>query len=368
MSKIPTLAVSITDVPRMLMAFYGSGRMAYIRGQPGIGKTDQVKQAALDIEAWLTGNNVAQPKMAVYELHLASMSEVDVRGYLVPSADGEAKFTKPVFASFVEANPRGILFLDEFPQATHEVQKAVAPLILDGKIGDYQLPPSWMVVAAGNREEDNSGTTNMLAHIVNRLSIIDVKPSDPDDWIEWGAKHGIVAELLTFAKVDPAAIFGAPNLEANDSPYCTPRSIHALNDVAQRWAGGIQGMITDSVGLAVAAGFIGPGAMASLKTVLTMTSKLPSYESVVADPMGIKIPTAPNEVYASLMMIAMRAKKEDGAAVVDYVTRFQPNLALVGFVALISRDNAFMHQVKVGEWIRANKTMVQKLTKYIKAR
>src|ERR1700754_676626 len=176
-------AISVTQIPRLIGAFYGSGRTVYLRGQPGCGKTDLVHDGARQITAAYREMNVENPELAVYELHLASMSEVDIRGYLIPNDNGEATFTRPVFANFVAKHPRGILFLDEFAQAPHEVQKAVAPLLLNGTIGEYKLPPEWMVVAAGNREDDNAGVNNMLSHVIKRISIVDVEPPEVDDWI-----------------------------------------------------------------------------------------------------------------------------------------------------------------------------------------
>lgn len=360
-----SLSASVSDIPRILAAFYGTQRTAYFRGQPGCGKTDLVNLAAREIEAGLRRQGIDSPEMGVFEMHLASMSEVDVRGYLIPTDAGDAKFTLPVFASYVKQHPRGILFLDEFPQASHEVQKAVAPLLLEGRIGEYKLPRSWMVVAAGNREQDNSGVNNLLGHVVNRLSIIDVRPPEVDDWLLWAAEHNIQPQLMAFAKIRPDIVMGAPDLTANDRPYCTPRSLAALAAVAHNWPGNIDGLVSDRAGLVVAQGFIGEGAMAELKGVLTLASKLPTYDEIIHAPTTAKVPSAANEQYAAIMMVAMRAKLEDSAAVVTYITRFQPNMAVVGLAALIKRNREFTKESSLGKWLRENRSVVQKLTQYI---
>ena len=360
-----TMTASVSDIPRITAAFYGTQRTAYFRGQPGCGKTDLVHLAAREIEAGLRRQNIDKPEMGVFEMHLASMSEVDVRGYLIPTESGDAKFTLPVFASYVKEHPRGILFLDEFPQASHEVQKAVAPLLLEGRIGEYKLPRSWMVVAAGNREEDNSGVNNLLGHVVNRLSIIDVRPPEVDDWLLWAAEHNIQPQIMAFAKIRPDVIMGKPDLTANDRPYCTPRSLAALSAVAHNWPGNIDGMVNDRAGLVVAQGFIGEGAMAELKGVLSLAEKLPTYDEIIAQPDKAKVPQAAHEQYAAIMMVAMRAKQQDSAPVVTYLTRFQPNMAVVGLAALIKRDRAFTQEAALGKWVRDNRSVVQKLTQYI---
>lgn len=370
-SNTKSTAIRSTDIPTILKTFYGTRRVPYFRGQPGIGKTDLVHEGAKQITADWAARNAVDPngkpfQMAVYELHLASMSEVDIRGYLIPDGSN-ARFTKPVFADVMESNPCGILFLDEFPQATHEVQKAVAPLLLDGRIGDWKMPAGWMVATAGNREDDNSGINSLLGHIINRLCILDVNPPELDAWVAWGVNHAISHEILTFAKIKPDTIFGKPNLKANDEPYCTPRSIHALDDVAKHWPNGISGLMQHKTGLAIADGLIGRGAAAELAAVVNLTIKLPTYEQVVADPHGTVIPTKPDETYAMLMSVALRAKQQDSGPVVDYLTRFDPNFAVVGLSALLNRGDAdFTSEPSMGTWIAKNKDLVMKMHKYIR--
>lgn len=44
-----------------------------------------------------------------------------------------------------------VLFLDELNGAGHEVQKAFYSLILDRRLGNYELHPQSVVIGAGNR-------------------------------------------------------------------------------------------------------------------------------------------------------------------------------------------------------------------------
>jgi hypothetical protein len=361
------MTVPVTEIARALTAFYGSRRTPFLRSQPGIGKTDMVHIAAAEITDLLKANNWADPELAVHELHLASVSEVDIRGYLIPH-DGKATFTAPPFWSAIERSPRGILFLDEFAQATHEVQKAVAPLLLDGRVGDYKLPEGWMVVCAANRAEDNAGANSLLSHVINRLCLINVVPASADEWLDWATTMQLCPEIIITVKQNPKLILEAPNLEIEDEPYCTPRSIHALSDVAKRWYNGLPGMCQDKVGMACIAGFVGAGAAAEINATVLLTSKLPQYSDIVANPMGVKLPTAPNEVYASIMMTALRAELQHADPVSQYITRFQPNMAVIGLAALLNRDGKFTQAAGVSQWVAANRPMMQKLSRHIRTR
>src|SRR5690606_39460287 len=48
------------------------------------------------------------------------------------------------------------LFLDELNAASPDVQKAFYSLILDRRIGGYELPAGSIVIGAGNRATDNA--------------------------------------------------------------------------------------------------------------------------------------------------------------------------------------------------------------------
>jgi len=338
--------------------FFHSKRVPLFVGPPGIAKTAFVREAALRI-----GTSIGQ-NVVVREMHLASMSEVDVRGYLIPNGDN-AVFTKPEFWVAVEKSPYGILFLDEFPQATHEVQKAVSSLILEGRIGEYRLPPGWSVMCAGNSIDDGAGANSLLSHVLNRVVIVSVKAPDPDVWVMWAQAQGLPFEVMAFAKFRPNVVFESEIPSAPDTPYCTPRSLHAAGDLANCYPGGLKAMIDERPGMAMLCGAIGSGPTSELVSVVRTAINLPSYESVVSDPNGARIPEAPDARYAMVMLMAVRAKVEHAESVVKYLIRFQPNYAITGIVSLVRRDRAFASCKPMLRWVDENRDLLAKFAKYI---
>ena len=358
------MTIKANQLPDILAAFYKTRRAAYFRGAPGIGKTDFVHAAAAQI------GRAYGEHVAVVEFHLASISEVDLRGYLIPAGD-EATFTKPAFWKQVQASPRGILFLDEFPQASHEVQKAAAPLLLAGRIGEYQLPPGWIVVAAGNRTDDMAGANSMLSHVLNRVCVIDVEAPEVDDWVIWAANEGLPHEVIAFAKLRPNVVFGSKVPAEEDRPFCTPRSLHALADVANAWDGGLGAMVTREShgGIDVINGFIGEGAGAELVGVIRTAINLPSFEEAMAQPMKCRVPEEASEAYAMAIMVAVRAKHDEHPeAPIEYLTRFNVNQSLVAMLALFNRDARYMASKAFGVWFHANRDSLAKYSKYLKLR
>lgn len=361
MSNFTVTADRIADLIPM---FALAKRVPVFTGRPGIAKTAFTNQAAAEMTARNKSLGVADPDVVIRELHLASMSEVDVRGYLIPF-NGHATFTAPEFWSTVEKHQRGILFLDEFMQATPEVQKAVAPLILERRIGEYQLPEGWSIVLAGNGLEDGAGANALLTHIVNRVVMINVVAPDPDVWCSWAVSAQLAPELIAFAKIRPDVVFDSEIPSAANTPYCTVRSLHALADIAKAYPGGIRSMVDDKFGTALIAGAIGEGPASEVAAVVRTAINLPSYEAVVNDPSGTVLPTKPDQVYAMVMLLAVRAKLEHADQVVEYMARFQPNHAVTGIISLVRRDRSFARSKQMMNWVMANKSMLEKFGKYI---
>ncbi len=361
MAKLTVTADRIAD---MIPMFALANRVPLFIGKPGIAKTAFTNEAAAEMTARNTRNNLPDPGVIVRDLHLASMSVVDLRVYLIPF-NGHATFTAPEFWATVEKHPRGILFLDEFMQATPEVQKAVAPLILERRIGEYVLPPGWSIVLAGNGLEDGAGANALLSHIVNRVVIVNVVAPDPDVWCSWAVQKGLAPEVIAFAKIRPDVVFDSEIPPAANTPYCTPRSLHALADVSAAYVGGIRQMVDDKDGLALMAGAIGEGPASELSAVVRTAINLPSYEAVVSNPEGTTLPTKPDQIYAMVMLLAVRAKLEHAEQVVQYMARFQPNHAVTGIISLVRRDRSFARSKQMMNWVMGNRAMLEKFGKYI---
>jgi len=354
-----TYSIKADQIVDVIPVFATARRVPLFVGPPGCAKTAMVREAAR-----LHGDAIGQ-HVEVRELHLASMSEVDVRGYLIPDGD-QAKFTKPEFWAAVEAHPHGVLFLDEFPQAPHEVQKAVAPLVLEGRIGEYTLPAGWSVVLDGNRSEDNAGANTLLSHIVNRVVIVNVTPPDATTGASWAVSAGVAPEICAFAQLRPDVVFGGELPADPDTPYATPRSLHALSDVANAFPGGLHGLVHNRVGMALLSGAIGVGAATELAALVRTSLTLPAFSEVVADPAGTPVPVEPDMAYAMVMLCATRATAVNVDAVVQYLTRFSANYTLAGVVSMARRDRSLLSaSAALGKWVVDNKATLAKFSHYI---
>lgn len=364
MSNTIKLTIKATDIPEVIAQCYLAGIAPLFVGKPGIGKTELTHAAAQRL-----GRQFGE-EFGVHEMHLASYNECDVRGYLVPDG-GNAVFTRPDFFATVDKFSRGILFLDEFLQAEHAVQKAIAPLILDRRIGQYQLPPGWMVALAGNGLDDRAGANTLLSHITNRVMYIEVAPPDVDEWVIWAAQNELPPALIAFAKLQPNIVFESDIPESDNTAYCTPRSLTRVGRLANANGGddALTRMVTTPIGTAMVSGLIGQGAAVALKAAVETAHKIPAFEHMMSDPLKCPVPTALDEQYAAVMLVAVRAKAElHLKSAAQYLLRFPTNILLVGVLALVNRDDAFLDADELMNWAMANRDTLGKFQKFIKLR
>jgi hypothetical protein len=346
-------------IPFAVDAFRKARRVAGFFGVPGSGKTALVREGAEQISRRLSA------PVVVEELHLASMSEVDVRGFLIPEGN-HSRFTKPPFWEAVESSPNGILFLDEFPQAPHEVQKAVAPLLLDRRVGNHTLPDGWSVVVAGNRLEDNAGANSLLSHILNRIAYIEIEP-DPAAWLAWAFKAGIDPTLVAFAKLRPGTVFD-DKPPVDDAPWCSGRSLHALSDLGTAVGGLRDLLMTSEDNRAMAQGLVGQAAIHELVSMIATADKLPDFDAIMKNPDTVKLPGTLDGKYLAVTLVALRAAShtdssdealrrndEELRKAAAYLQRYEFNLTLVGIMGLLQRRPAVSKHVT--QWIVKNQKL-----------
>ena len=117
---------------------------AFVWGPPGIGKSSIIKEIAVDLG------------IDFIDLRLTLLDPTHLNG--IPFLQEEQTlWAAPDFLP-LDDTTAGILFLDELNCASLLVQAAASQLILDRKIGEYQLPSNWAIIAAGHRESDQSLT------------------------------------------------------------------------------------------------------------------------------------------------------------------------------------------------------------------
>lgn len=313
---------------------------------PGLGKSSIVEQSAQELSKELN-----EP-VGLKVLHLTTLEPVDVRGFPLPgkTEDGTPvmNFTLPPWAVKQGDPARGILFLDELGQASHDTQKPAAELLLNRRVGDYQLPPGWIVLAASNRESDRSGVQKELAFITNRRAVIKIAPN-LDAWVDWAERSKIHPLAIAFAKVKPDAVF-ADAIPEKPGPFCTPRSLVMLSS----WIGEVD----MSTFTEVAVGLIGEGTAAEFVSFLRVAEELPKFEEIVANPTKVAVPTRPDASYAAMQMIAHRVDDKTARPAFEYLKRMGKEFQVAGLRGTFRRIPQLVRTPDFATWLRDNKDLV----------
>jgi len=138
-------------------------------------------------------------KITLQDVRALLLDPVDLRGLPFLGNDGRSKWASP---EFLPQEGSGILFLDELNAAPAMVQASCYQLVLDRRLGEYTLPESWAIIAAGNRDSDRGATTRMPTPLRNRFVHLDFEV-DVQEWSEWATQAGIRPEVIAFLRFRP---------------------------------------------------------------------------------------------------------------------------------------------------------------------
>ena len=203
----------------------------FIYGAPGIGKTEIVTACAdeLSIPLIFLDCQFMNPEdfKGVPSLHEVTPMTKDENGVLTSVGSGYTRANPPsVFPRDNGVDDKGgILFLDELNRSNESVLGSLMQFIQAGRIGDeYSLPSKWIIVAAGNRQEDdpNSPIQPLGTALTGRFTPSNYVP-DFEEWAKWASSQmNIMPELVMFLRHN--AEFFHYNDPEIPGAYPTPRS------------------------------------------------------------------------------------------------------------------------------------------------
>lgn len=260
-------------------------------GPPGIGKSQIITQIA-------AGHGVK-----VIDIRLSQMEPSDLRGIPFRIENNVDWAIPSILPDSKRHGVKGILFLDEITSAPPSVSAAAYQLILDRKLGEYEVPPGWAIFAAGNRQGDRGVTYTMPAPLANRFSHFELE-THLDDWVAWAYDNGIDERIIAFLRFRPELLFDFDPAH-NPVAFPSPRSWEFSHRALKKFES------TPNLLLPTFQACIGPAAGIELNAFISSLDKMPDLDAII-DGQDVGVPKEIDLQYAVATALVGRAIRTKG--------------------------------------------------------
>lgn len=303
----------------------------FLWGAPGVGKSSIVKQ-------------IAKAKGVEFiDLRLALMDPTDLKGIPFYDKDSHSALWAP--PAFLPRSGEGILFLDELNSAAPSVQASAYQLILDRKVGEYELPSGWSIVAAGNREGDRGVTYKMPLPLANRFVHLDMEVN-VDDWREWAYKKELDERIISYISFKNEHLFTF-DAKSDAKTFATPRSWEYVDSILKSAldADVMLDVISGAVGKEVAVGFL---------SFIKVMQRLPDIDAILDSGEG-EYSNEVDVLYAlSTGVVSKYLKDRDDKKldnILSYTLKLKSEFAVMIIQDLQRNGIDMMHSKVFKEWV-----------------
>lgn len=288
--KITTITtVSPSQLKAMIIHCIDRQRPMFIAGPPGIGKSDIVAEVARMQNRPLI--DIRLPLLEATDIrglpHLVDVTIRDGQGNIVVNEQGVPlsekifRWSNPTDLP-TDPNSRALVFFDEMSAAPPSVQAATYQVILNRKIGTYELPKDVVMIAAGNRVKDKGVAYNMPTPLANRF-VHATLHVDFDDWQEWAMRNRVHKDVVGYLTFQGNDLFDFdPRRESY--AFATPRSWSFVSDLLyERGADGSHGethLPADILGNLIK-GTVGEGPAIKFMTYRKQAANLPRARDIL---------------------------------------------------------------------------------------
>ena len=275
------------------------------QGEPGIGKS---AMGAL-LASWNPEHEFAYIDCTLLDLGDFALPYTEtIDSTVINSEAGSMRITKfaPNARFKFHTGKPVIIMLDEIGKALKAVKNVLLTLMLEHRIGDHYLPKGSIVFGTTNLMSDGVGDL-LEGHARNRVCMAKIRKPEigidstgavqPNGWAAWAIANNVAPEVIACVKQYPhmLASYTDPSQKDNgyiwnptrpgDGAVVTPRSLYKASHIAKQRA-----TLGEELTIALLAGTIGEAAARDMQAFFTVVDKLPTWEAIVANPLGAKLP------------------------------------------------------------------------------
>jgi dynein-related subfamily AAA family protein len=327
---------TIAEAALLLEILTDADDAVMIWGPPGVGKSDIVRQLG------------AKKKRKVIEFRTNIREPVDVRGIPVPcEKTGTTRWFVPDELPQVDRDgAEGYLFIDEINTGSPQMMAVMFGLVLDRRVGEYELPPGWKIVAAGNRVSDRASAQRMPTALRNRFAHIFVI-ADVKAWADWANANAVAPELVAFIRLRRDFLHVMPKGDENAFP--TPRSWTRCS----KYVGAVA-----VHRLRLFASHVGDAYASELDGFIELYKSMGSLEDIIQNPADAKLPTEASTRYAVCTGLARLATRKTMPAIIQYAERLPRESQILVIHDATTRDESLKNTAAYGKWAVANQDLV----------
>ena len=307
MSEVSMYTVNARQAKSMIIDCIGAGLVPYLHSSPGIGKSSINRQVAKEFN------------LKLIDHRLSTSGPEDLSGLPRFNSRGRAEFSpfEDLFPLDDDEVPEGhdgwMLFLDEFPAATKQVQAASFKLILDRMTGQRYLNDRVVMSCAGNLMSDKSIVNPLVTAMQSRLIHLELV-CDFDIWLEDVAikekyDHRIIGFLNQF---NGKLMDFNPNHK--EKTFCCPRTWEFMNKL-------VKGKSVSMDKAALYAGTVTSGVAVEFVQFCQVYQHLPTIHQICSDPTNCPLPGDNNLKWATISMMADKVGEKNFAELAKYADR-----------------------------------------------
>ena len=323
-----------SELAEVLALLVEARQPAIVFGPPGAAKSQIAQQVA-------TATN-----RQYVDVRALLLDPVDLRGIPWRDHDDRTRWAPPAFLPPSNDTGRWLINIEELPSAVPLVQAALYQLVLDRKVGEYELPEGASLIACGNRETDRGVVHRMPTPLASRFIHLDIRV-DAEDWLAWGAANGIAAEVLYFVTYRPDLLHQF-DPQSKERAYACPRTWEFTSNIVKHRNG-----LDPAVERALFRGTVGEAAAVEFSAFLNVWRELPHPRAVLNDPSNADIPENASALMALCGSLYRLATDVTMDAIVTFAERLRREVgeSLVG--ACVRRDPALQRSPAFIRWAAA---------------
>ena len=352
MSKVNFSLTTSIDETKQLIKSIGTTNTVIVVSEPGVGKSTILSMLKAEM-----GEDE-------YDYIYVDCPVKDMMDIAASIPNHQSKSLEYYVSSLFKMGngKKKVIMLDEFMKSPKLMQIIYTRLMLEHSVGDWQLPEGSYVFATSNNASDGVGD-GMLAHVGNRVCLVNMRKPNHDEWNTWASANGIARPIRAWAAMNTKAFKSYLDPDQQDNPYIfkpsstnksfvSPRSLAKCSPIVEK-----RGEYSENALTVALAGTAGEAFAKSIAAFISLEGRLTKYEDIIKSPKTISVP---DNVSALVMMLFEAIDKLDTQDTLnkymDFVNRIpQEEIQSIFFTMMVrAKPKLARYNQEINKWATDN--------------